>query len=258
MKLELKDKVVVITGGGTGIGFACALGFLQEGSKVAICGRGREKLEMAKAAAGGQGFELFTGMADMTNTGAVINFADNVVRRYGKIDVWLNNAGIVIMKPILDLSEAEWDEIMASNIKSVFIGSRVAFAHMKARGGVILNASSFAALIPSAGSGAYAATKSAILSLTRTLAAEFAPFNIRVNAYIPGVVKTEMNQARIVKSEKSLIEQIALHKLSECEDVVPSVLFLASSAARYITGTAIDISGGKFCVQNPHDPWLLK
>ena len=258
MDLGLKGKVAVITGGATGIGFACALGFLREGCKVAICGRSREKLEKARIRAQECGYELLTYAADVAVAGEVENFAAYVAGYYGRIDVWVNNAGVVVAKAVVEMSEAEWDQIMAVNLKSVFLGGRAAFSHMKEQGGVIINASSFAAIIPSAGSGAYAASKAAIMSLTRTLAAELAPFGIRVNAYIPGVIKTEMNAERIAQWEAALKAQIALNELAEAEEVVPAVLFLASEAAGYITGTAIEVSGGKFCVQNPQFAWQFK
>jgi 3-oxoacyl-[acyl-carrier protein] reductase len=258
MDLHLKDKVVVITGGATGIGFACAIGFLREGCKVAICGRSREKLQSAKMRAQALGCELLTCTADVSVVSDVENFAAYVCTHYGKIDVWINNAGMVIFKTLLEMSEAEWDQIVAVNLKSVFIGCRVASRHMEEHGGVILNAASFAAIIPSAGSGAYAATKSAILSLTRTLAAELAPSNIRVNAYVPGVIRTEMNSERIEQCESSLKGQIALNEVADADDVVPAIVFLASKAAKYITGTAIEVSGGKLCVQNPDYAWKIK
>lgn len=257
MDLGLQGKVVAITGGAAGIGLACTLGFLKEGCKVAICGRTPEKLEEAKKQANQLGYHLLTQVADVSKTSDVKAFANAVYESYGSIDIWINNAGVMCQKTIIEMSENEWDEILSVNLKSVFIGSKAAYRYMKDKGGVILNASSFAAVIPSAGSGAYAAAKAAVTSLTRTLAAEFAPYNIRVNAYIPGVIKTDMNAKRIDQWEDQLKAQIALNSLAEAEEVVPAILFLASDVSRYITGTSIEISGGKFCVQNPYYPWQI-
>jgi short-subunit dehydrogenase len=124
-------------------------------------------------------------------------------------------------------------------------------------GGVIINAASFAALIGSAGSGAYAASKAAVLSLTKTFAAELAPRSIRVNAYIPGVIATGMTADVIAQRSDSLIAQIAIGRLGTPGDVANAVVFLASDAAAYMTGMALEISGGKFCVQNPDHAWKL-
>ena len=136
------------------------------------------------------------------------------------------------------------------------MGTKLAAHHMKGQGkGVIINAASFASIIPSAGSSAYAATKAAVLSFTRTSAAELAPLNIRVFAFIPGMIKSEMTEVVIEKKRQFLTEQIALNRLGEPEDIADPLVFLASDAARYITGNAVEISGGKFCVQNPMYAW---
>lgn len=223
MDLKLKGKVVLITGGATGIGKASTLAFLKEGCKVAICGRTQAKL-------------------------------DHTVQEFQQ--VWINNAGIYPeRKPLLDVTENQWDETFRINVKSVFIGTKIAAAHMKKQGaGVILNASSFAAVIPTAGSSAYAATKAAIVSLTRTSAAELAPFHIRVVAYVPGLIRTAMSEQLIATRPQFLNEQ-ALCRLGEPEDIADTLVFLASDSAAYITGTSIEISGGRFCVQNPHYAW---
>ena len=122
-------------------------------------------------------------------------------------------------------------------------------------GGVLVNAASFASLIPSLGSGGYAASKAAVYSMTRSLAAELAPLNIRVIGYVPGVIETEMT-APTIKAKKEMLEsQLALKRIGSCEDVANAVLFMASDKASYITGTFIEISGGKLCVQNPADAW---
>ena len=126
---------------------------------------------------------------------------------------------------------------------------------MKGRGGVIINAASYAALIASAGSGAYAASKAAVYSLTKTLASELAPYGIRVNGFIPGVIQTGMTQAVVDQKGEELVNAIALHRLGMPKDVADAVLFLASEEASYLTGTFIEISGGKLCVQNPDFPW---
>lgn len=256
MDLQLTGKVVVITGGAAGIGAACAAAFLQEGCQVAICGRSQEKLDAFKASMVQAGYELFGCVADVANQQALEEFAQQVYAKYGRIDIWVNNAGISHKTKLLEMAATDWDKIMDINLKSVFLGAQVAARYMrKGEGGVILNASSYAAVIPSAGGGAYAASKAAVSSLTRTLAAELAPYNIRVNGYIPGVIATQMNSKRLAEQPGATLGQIALNRAGDAKEVAAGLVFLASGAASYITGTDLEISGGKFAVQIPGEPW---
>ena len=257
MELGLAGKVVVITGGATGIGKEAALAFLQEGCQVAVCSRSLGKVDSVVADCKAQGYEILGRQVDAASSAELSRFADEVAAAYGGIDIWLNNAGVYPQCPLLEMTEEAWDEIFRINVKGVFVGSRIAASHMACRpqGGVILNASSFAAVIPSAGSGAYAATKAAVGSLTRTLAAELAPKKIRVVAYIPGLIATEMTAPVIASKEQALRQQIALNRLGDAEEVAKPLVFLASEAASYITGVSVEISGGKFAVQNPMYSW---
>lgn len=259
MELGLRDKVVLITGGSDGIGKAAAMRFLDEGCKVAICGRSSFKLDAALTELRGPGREIMGEIVDVKSGSELKEFSAKVTKAYGTVHVWMNNAGLYPQKLLLATEEAEWDEVMDINLKSTFLGAKIAANIMKknGHGGVILNASSIAALMPSAGSGAYAASKAAILSLTKTLAAELAPWEIRVVAYLPGLTETEMTKVVIDKNRAGLSEQIALHRIGTPLDIADPLVFLASDAARYITGTYLEISGGKFCVQNPHYPWTL-
>jgi len=256
MDLALRNRVVVITGGSAGIGKACARGFLQEGCHVAVCGRSPEKLNAVQQEFAREGYEITTGVADATNAVEMSAFAEKVTHRYGGIDIWLNNAGTYMVKDILSMTGEEWDELFRQNVKSVFIGSGIAAGHMKNRGrGVILNASSHTALFPPAGVGAYAATKAAVSSLTRTLAGEWASDHIRVIAYAPAVVITEMTEAVIAVRGEILAAQTVLNRLAEPKEIADCIVFLASDSAGYMTGITVEISGGKFCVQNPQYSW---
>ncbi len=145
---------------------------------------------------------------------------------------------------------------MDINLKSVYYGGLIAAEKFNKRGGgVLINAASFASLIPGVGSCAYAASKAAVVSMTRSLAAELAPFNIRVVGYIPGVIETPMTESLIKARGKILASQTALQRIGKSEEIANVLLFLASDKASYITGTCIEITGGKFCVQNPQDAW---
>lgn len=253
----MNGKVTLITGGTKGIGLETAKLFGKEGSKIAICGRSERTLAAALSELKKLGIDAFGMVVDVSDEAQFRNFADRVEQHFGGIDIWVNNAGIYPQQKITDMSVAQWDEIFGINVRSVFIGAKLAKEKLSRRGGgVLFNACSFAALMPSVTSGAYAATKSAIYSMTKTLAAEFAPLGIRVLGYIPGVIDTDMTHKIIENSGDGLYNQLAIHRPGKGEDVAYSLLFLASDYASYITGAFIEISGGKFCVQNPNHAWV--
>lgn len=188
--LGLENKVVVITGGATGIGFATGLEFARQGAHVAICGRSEAKLAKAREAFAAEGFELFTEALDVCDAEKLYAFGDHVIEKFGRLDVWMNNAGIAITKPLLEFTEEEWNRVLDLNLNAVFHGSQYAARKMIAlgNGGVILNAGSFQALMPAAAAVPYGTTKAAVVMFSRTFAAEMAPYNIRVLSYIPGVI----------------------------------------------------------------------
>lgn len=253
MDMGLKNKVVVITGGSQGIGKAAALEFAKEGCQVCVCARRQERLDAAKSHFEALGFELFTQQVDVTKYDQLEAFADAVVARYGRIDVWINNAGTNQFKMVIDYDYEDLMRIVETNLVSMIMGSKFAAERMKETGGgVILSASSFAALMPLAGKAPYAACKSGVLAMTKALAAEFAPYNIRVNAYIPGLIRTEISQPNIDLMGEKLLQDIPMKRYGEPEDLAKALVFLASDAASgYVNGVALEISGGKRCVQNP-------
>lgn len=252
MDLGLKNKVVVITGGNAGLGKGFVQAFLDEGCRVATCGRS----EKANAQLRAEFPDVLALEADMGNPDDISRLAAETEARFGGIDVWINNAGYMPSAPLLEMSEEAWDDIMNVNLKAIFRAAKVVAPYMEKRGGgVIINAASFATLIPSAGTGAYAAAKSAVASLTRVYAAELAPKNIRVVCYIPGMFDTAMTAGGIARNADKLMEPLPLRRFGLPEDIAPAVVFLASEKARYITGTAMEVTGGKFCVQNAEAVW---
>lgn len=253
MDLGYKGKVVGITGAASqqGIGFALATRFLQEGARVFICDIDEAALAAAveKLSAYGEATGYKLNVADEAEVNAMFTKAE---AELGRVDVFVNNAGIYPQAALQDMDGAAWDKVMAVNLKSVFLCGTAALRTMKKQGGgVILNAASYASLIPSAGSAAYAASKAAVYSLTKTMAAEFAPFGVRVNGFIPGVIETGMTKQVVDERRADLEAQIAIGRLGTPNDVADAVLFLGSNAAAYLAGTFIEVSGGKFCVQNP-------
>lgn len=253
---NFEGKVIGITGAGSvsGIGFAIAKKFLELKGKVFICDLNGKALCEAKLKLMEFG-DVNTYTVDVSNEEQVSNMFSQVMEDYGQLDIFVNNAGIYPQSSLIDMSTQDFEKTMDINLKSVFMCSKEAFHCMKNKGGVIIQASSYAAVIPSAGSGAYAASKAAVTSLTKTMAAEFAPYNIRVNGFIPGVIATGMTQGVIDAKSDELNQAIALHHLGKPSDVANAVTFLASEDASYITGTFLEVSGGKLCVQNPHAPW---
>ncbi len=258
MDIRFDNKVALITGGTSGIGLAFAELAGSLGAKVAVCGTNPNKLSKALEELRGKGITAYGETCDVSDSAALQAFADRTQAELGPIDIWVSNAGVYPQHSIIDTTEEVWDRTVDTNLKSVYLGARIGYQAMKERGGVMLLASSFAALFPSVGSGVYAATKSAISSMVRTLAAELAPYGIRVNGYIPGVIDTEMNQALIAERGEQLLAPIALRTFGHAEDVAWAMAFLASDYARYITGTCLEISGGKMGVQNPSKAWQDK
>ncbi len=255
MDLHLKDKVVVITGGTTGIGKEIAKLFLEEGCAVAVCDYVQEKIDFFKNEFKNQA--IFADFADVTSQESMNNFAKNVAEHFGGIDIWINNAGIYPKGTLLEMPNEQWLKTFDVNVHGLLYASRAAIPFLKKRnGGVILNAASYATIIPVIERGAYAASKSAILSITNVMAAELAPANIRVLSYIPGFILTDLTKEFLsANDDKALKSQVALNRHGTVEDIAPVVVFLASDAAKFITGCSVEISGGKFCVQNPGTMW---
>lgn len=256
MPFDFKGKVVGVTGAASvkGIGFAIAKKFVQSGAKVFICDLNETALEEAQKELKELG-EIVSYVMDVSKEESVMEVFQKAAEQFGKIDVFVNNAGIYPQSLLCDMSAGQWDTVMNVNLKSVFLCAKESARYMKERGGVIINAASFASLVSSAGSGAYAASKAAVYSLTKTLAAELAPFHIRVNGFIPGVIETGMTSILIEVKKEELEQAIALQKLGKPEDVANTAAFLASEEASYITGTFLEVSGGKLCVQNPAFAW---
>ncbi|MDX6326596.1 MAG: hypothetical protein QOK15_2950 [Nocardioidaceae bacterium] len=248
MLLDLADKVVLVTGGGRGIGRALTDRFHAEGSRVVA-------LDVAfDDHSAGAGDHDSVG-CDVTDQGSVQRAVTQLVDRFGRVDVLVNNAGVNVEGLVSDLSLDQWRRAFDVNVTGTFLMSQAVIPTMKKqRSGRIINAASFAVLVPSVGSAAYAASKAAVVQLTRVLASELGPWEVTVNAYAPGMVPTTMNGFADLpaSAQDRLLDTLSLRRWGRPEDVADLVCFLASDAAQYITGTLVDVSGGKLSTQMPH------
>lgn len=254
MLLELTDRVVVVTGAGRGIGRTIAEAFLRERSTVVALDVSTEALTWFKDARREAGLAGGAYACDVSDTASVDEVITRVVGELGRIDVLVNNAGVMGEGLITDLDDATWDRCFDVNVGGVFRMCRaVAPIMKKQRSGRIINAASFAAIVPSIGSAAYAASKAAVVQLTRTLAGELGPWNITANAYAPGMIPSGINTFAEMdpQAQGRLLDTLTLRRWGEAEEVADLICFLASDASRYITGTLVDVSGGKLATQLP-------
>lgn len=244
---DFAGKVVVVTGAGKGIGRGIARGFACEGSVVVLCGRTRSAIDGVAAeiaAAGGQAFAVPADVSSAADVGALV---DTVMDRHGRLDVLVNNAGIYLSAPVVEMTEADWDLTIAIDLKGVFLCSQAAARRMAPqRWGRIINITSIAQVRGGTpGHAHYGAAKAGVGAFTKTLAKELGPFGITVNCVAPGLIEdTEMGQVSRAQMGDAYLATIPLGYLGTVQDVVEAVLFLASERARYITGETLNVNGG--------------
>jgi NAD(P)-dependent dehydrogenase (short-subunit alcohol dehydrogenase family) len=257
MNLGLEGKRAVVTGAARGIGLATARMLLEEGAHVLVNDIDAPRLQQALDELRQVGPRVAAAAADASAPAGAEQIFAEADKAFGGTDILINNAGVYRhATALVDVRDEEWDEVFQSNLRSVQLCSRQAVERMASvGGGVILNASSFAAVSPTVGGGVYAASKAAVISLTRTMAAEFAPLGVRVNAYIPGVIATDMTAPLIAVNEEKMLEQIALRRFGAAEEVAAPLVFLASERASYISGAVLEITGGKLVAQRPEAAW---
>lgn len=252
MELGLRGKTAVITGGSRGIGLETARAFLMEGAHVALCARDIHTLEKAQQELSPLG-QVLAVEADATRQEDVERFAGMAVERFGGIHCWINNVGASIKRAGEQYTPEEVQKTVAVCFESAVYGCQTAFRHMKESGGAIVNISSLAARCGTAGrSTLYGPLKAAVRELAVMFAAEYAAHHIRVNAVLPGFTMTPAVERTISKEE---LEYNAggtlLRRMARPEEIAWPIVFLCSDKASYITGTSLEVSGGRSVVLNP-------
>jgi meso-butanediol dehydrogenase/(S,S)-butanediol dehydrogenase/diacetyl reductase len=241
---DVGERVVVITGAGSGIGRAIARAFLNNGASVALVGRRREALDETAAGFGQE--RVLVVPLDISEKGAPDQLAETVVARFGRVDVLVSNAGVRFGGDLGDLSDDDWAAMRSTNVDALLFTVRAFLPSLEKTKGNIVAVSSVSGLRGDWGQPGYNATKGAVNALVQSLALDFGARGIRVNAVAPAFTKTEMTDAMDVRGDTldAFVNRIALGRPGEPDDIAPAVLFLASPDARYITGAILPVDGG--------------
>ena len=248
--MRLKGKVAIITGAASGIGAASARLFVAEGAKVCIADIDEEKGRQTASDIDASGNDIFFQRLDITSEDDWTEGANEVVNRYGKINVLVNNAAAAHYAKVEETTVADWDHVMAVNGKGTFLGTREVIPHMRrAGGGSIINISSGAGLVGQAWSAAYNASKAAVHLLAKCTAIQYAQDGIRANSIHPGAIDTQMLHAGSQEIGDSEASNRPMGRMGTPEEIGYGVLFLASDESSYMTGTEMIIDGGKLSGQ---------
>jgi len=244
--MKLKDRVAIVTGAARGIGKAIAWAFVREGASVALVDVEKTGLETLQMEIGRKGGQAVAIPCDVSKASEVKQMVDHVQRTLGRIDILINNAGIIRRGTIETVTEEDWDRVMEVNLKGPFNCSKAVVEIMKRQGyGKIVNVSSIAGQMGDITSApGYGPSKAGMDALTKSLARQLAAYGIHVNGVAPHAIETEMSAEWSPEKRKAIVDAIPLKRLGKPEDVAEAVLFLASDTAAFITGEIIDVNGG--------------
>ncbi len=245
--LELTDRVAVVVGGTTGIGRALSLGLAEAGADVIASARHLEQIETTAAEIEERGRRTLRAACDVTDRGSLQALLDNSLSAFKKVDILINCAGITKRTPTLDLSEHEWNEILETNLTGTLRACQIFGPHMIARGyGRIINIASLSSFVALYEVAAYAASKAAVASLTKSLAIEWGSHGVCVNAIAPGVYRTRLNQALLDETERGreLLARTPMKRFGKVEELAGAAVFLASEAAGFVNGEILVVDGG--------------
>jgi 3-oxoacyl-[acyl-carrier protein] reductase len=253
--MKLAGKIALITGAGSGMGRATAILFAKEGATVVVSDINSRGGTETVALIQKDGYQSSFVQADVSRSSDVEKMIQSVVEKYARIDILYNNAGIPMANsPLENIPEEVWDRVLNTNVKSIFLASRIAIPIMKKQGGgVILNTASVSGVRPRPGNSAYTVSKAAAISLTKAMAIEVAPFNIRVNSISPVAAETPMFEnffndemkKNIEAIRKATVATIPIGRFAHPEDVAKAALYLASDDASMITGVDLYVDGGR-------------
>ncbi|MDR3288386.1 MAG: 3-oxoacyl-[acyl-carrier-protein] reductase [Peptococcaceae bacterium] len=244
--MSLNGKVALVTGAARGLGRAIALQLAAAGAQVMVNYAGSEdKAKEVVRLIQERGGEAELCQADISQAADVERLVKTVMNKYEKIDILINNAGITRDRLLLRMTEEDWDAVLSTNLKGVFLCTKaVSKSMLKQRSGVIINISSIVGIKGNAGQANYAAAKAGVIGLTKATAKEFASRGVRVNAIAPGYIATDMTDILPAEMKNEILKEIPLGKIGVPEDVAQAVLFLVSPAGAYITGQTLSIDGG--------------
>ena len=242
---QLANQIAVVTGAGRGIGRAIALKFANEGADVVVVSRTQENSEKVAAEIRALGRRAWAHAVDVADATAVNAAAEKILAETTKVDILVNNAGVTRDGLLMRMSDADWDTVLDTNLKGAFLVTKAfSRAMIKARTGCIINISSVIGLIGNAGQCNYAASKAGLIGFTQSAAKELAGRGITVNAIAPGFIQTDMTSELKEEMRAALLKQIPLGRFGEADDIAGAALYLASPAARYVTGQVLTVDGG--------------
>lgn len=242
---QFKDKIVVITGAGSGIGAATAQRFAKDGATVVLVGRTRDKLD-ALAAELPASDKVFIRPADVSSTEDVNALFQDVIDQYGQIDVLVNNAGVASGGPIAEVTDEDWRNVMSINVDGVFHCTRAAMPHLQKTGGCIVNTSSVSGLGGDWAFATYNTSKGAVSNFTRAVALDYNQTGVRVNAVCPSLTRSELTDSMFDNDElmAKFAERIPAGRGAEAAEVADVIVFLASHDARFVNGVNLPVDGG--------------
>lgn len=256
MDIDLKGRKALVTGGASGIGRVITETLLKEG--VTVCVLDRQEPAIDTGALGATPDALLHEILDVVDDQSVRTAVDRAAAVMEGVDIVVNNAGITRKGRVEEIAISDWRSTFSVNVDGVMHVCRAAIPHLKeSEHGRIINAASFAAVVPSVGGAAYAASKSAVVTFSRVLASELGPWGVTVNAYAPGMVPTAMNGFADLDEDAAAkkLSQVSLNRWGSAQEIASLITFLSSDHAGYITGSLIDISGGKIATQDPSAAW---